>query len=99
MGVERFLHPLERCCRRRSGLGGSPLCGGHWSGDGLAQVVLPMQAIRRVMRPQVLCNVRQQSRGLIAGRLDPLIVEPRQGLRHPLLPSVLIACLGRLLQE
>ena len=58
-----------------------------------------MEDIRRVMRPQVMFNVRQQSRGLIACRLDHLTVEPHQGLRHQLLPGVLIACLGRLLQE
>src|SRR5262249_39629718 len=86
--VGTLMHPLERLFRLRSSLGSSPLFGGQWSRDGLAQFVLHMEDIRRVMRPQVMFNVRQQSRGLIAGRLDDLTVGMRsQGysgskLRH-----------------
>ena len=44
--VEALLHPLEHRFRLRSGLGGSPLFGGHGSGDGLAQFMLSMKEVR-----------------------------------------------------
>ena len=61
--------------------------------------MLHMEEVRRVMRPKVMFNIRQQARGFIAGRLDDLTVETRQGLLHQRMPGVLIACLGRLLQN
>ena len=51
------------------------------------------------MRPEVMFHIRQQAWGFIAGRLDHLTVETRQGLLHQRMPGVLIACLGRLLQH
>ncbi len=61
--------------------------------------MLHMEYVRRVMRAEVMCNVREQSRGLITCRLHHLTVGPRKGLFHQRLPGVLIACLGRLFQE
>ena len=81
----------------RHGLGRSPLFHGQRRGDSFAQFMLHMEEVRRVMRPEVMFNIRQQARGLIAGRLDHLTVEPRKGLLHERLPGVVIPCLGRLL--
>jgi hypothetical protein len=61
--------------------------------------MLHMKQIWRVMGPKVLGNIRQSARGFIAGGLHDLTVETREGLLHEFLPGVLIACLGRLLQE
>ena len=59
--------------------------------------MLDMEEVRRVMRPQGLFHLRQQAWGLIAGRLDHLTVESRQGRLHARLPGVVIPRLGRLL--
>jgi hypothetical protein len=61
--------------------------------------MLHMEEVRRVMRPKVMCHIRQQAWCLIACRLDYLTVETDKGLFHEFLPGVLIACLCRLLQQ
>jgi hypothetical protein len=40
--------------------------------------MLPMEEVRRVLRPEVLFHRRQPAWGLIAGRLDPLTGAPGQ---------------------
>jgi len=45
---------LERLFGPRNGLGGSTLLDGHRRGDGLAQLMLHMEEVRRVMRSEVL---------------------------------------------
>jgi hypothetical protein len=97
--VESCVHPLERLFGLRHGLGGSPLFDGHRRCDRFTQCMLPMAEVRRVRRPEVMCNIRQQSWGLVAGRLHDPTVEPRQSLFHECLPGVLSACLRRLLQH
>jgi hypothetical protein len=51
------------------------------------------------MGAKVMCNRRQQPRGLITRRWHHLTVATRQGLLHQPVPGVVIACLGRLFQE
>ena len=51
------------------------------------------------MRPKVMLNIGQQARCFIAGRLDDLTVETRKRLLHERMPRVLIAGVGRLLQD
>jgi hypothetical protein len=90
--VEVLVHPRERLFRLGDSFVGSPLLHGHWSGDGLAQFMLHMEEIRRVMRPQVVFNIGEKARGLIACRLDDVTVEAGKGRRHQCLPGVLISC-------
>jgi hypothetical protein len=92
-------HTLERLFRLNDCLLGSSLFRGHGGGDSLAQFMLHMEEVRRVMRPQVVLNIRQQAWGFITGRLNHFTVEPQQSLFHEFLPGVLIACLRRLLQQ
>jgi hypothetical protein len=61
--------------------------------------MLHMEDVRRVMRSEVMCYVGQQARCFIAGRLYDLAVQTRQRLFHERLPRVLIAGVGRLLQN
>src|SRR5712692_5437961 len=61
--------------------------------------MLHMEQVRRVMCPQVMFNIGQQTWRFIAGGLNHATVEPRQSLLHERLPGVLVAALGRLLQE
>ena len=49
-----------------------------------------MEEVRRVMCPEVVCNIREQARGFITGRLNHLAVETRKGWRHQHIPRVLI---------
>ena len=51
------------------------------------------------MCAQVMFHVGQQPRCFIAGRLNDLTVQTRQGLLHERLPRVLITGVGRLLQH
>src|SRR6266571_3072303 len=94
-----LVHPLEYLFSLYNGLFGGPLFGGHWSRNGLAQLMLHMEDVRRVMRPQVMLNIRQQSRGLITGRLNDRAVETRKGRLHERVPGVLIARRCQLFQE
>ena len=55
---------------------------GHRRRDGFAQFMLDMEEVRRVMRPQVMFNIREESRGFITGRLDHLTMQAGQGLLH-----------------
>ena len=73
------------------------LLGGHGAGDRFDQLMLPMEDVRRVVRPKVMGNIRQKARRFIAGRLYDLTVETRKRLLHKRIPRVLIAALGRLL--
>jgi hypothetical protein len=95
--VEVLVHPRARRFSRRHGLGRSPLCDGQRRCDRLAPRMLPMEEVRRVLRPEVLFHRRQPAWGLIAGRLDPLTGAPRQGRRHQRRPGIVSPRLGRLL--
>ena len=75
--MEMLLHPLEGLFSLRYGPFGSPLFGGHRSRNRLAQCLLHMEQVRRVMRPKG-SNIRQQSWRLIACRLNHLTVETQQ---------------------
>src|SRR5262249_12162849 len=75
--VAALVHPLERLFSLRHGLGRSSLFDGQRRCDRFAQLMLHMEEVRRVMRPEVLFHIRQQAWGLIAGRLDHLTVESR----------------------
>src|SRR4029450_12243369 len=61
--------------------------------------MLHMEEVRRVMRPAVMFHIRQQSWGLVAGRLNDPTVEPRQSLFHEFLPGVRTAGPPPLLQQ
>ncbi len=61
--------------------------------------MLHMEKVRRVMRPQVMFNIGQKPRSLIACRLDDPTVKTRKGMLHEGMPGVLIACESRLLQD
>jgi hypothetical protein len=80
-----------RLCRR-------PRRGGHGAGDRFDQLRLHMADVRRVVRPTVLDNIRQQARRCIAGRLDALTVPSRKRLCHAGRPGVLSAAWGLWLQ-
>jgi hypothetical protein len=56
--------------------GCSPLFDSQRCCDCLAQLMLPMEEVRRVMRSEVLFNICQQVWSLIAGRWDHPTVEP-----------------------
>ena len=56
-----LLKPLLRLGGR---LRSRPLLGGHGAGDRFDQFMLHMEEVRRVMRAQVMCNIRQQSPAL-----------------------------------
>jgi hypothetical protein len=98
-GREWFLNMVQRCCRSHNDLCGSAYFGRHGSCDRLAQGLLHMEEVRRVLRPQMGRNGGQESWGLIACRLDAATVAPHQGLLHAGLPGVVIACASRVLQE
>ncbi len=55
--VEALVHPLERLFSLRHGLGGSPLFDGQRRCDRVAQLMLHMEEVRRVMRPEVLFHI------------------------------------------
>ena len=77
VGVCEALLHLPSVSSPAGRLGGSPLFGGHRSRDGLAQFMLHMEEVRRVMRPKVMLNIGQQARRFIARRLDDVTVETR----------------------
>ena len=101
--VSRLLQlplPLHKSLVRLAGrLGRRPLLGGHGTADGFDQLMLHMEDVRRVMRTEVMLHVGQQARCFIAGRLYDLTVETRKRLLHQRIPRVVIAALGRLLQN
>jgi hypothetical protein len=72
---------------------------GHGTADGFDQLMLHMEEVRRVVRAEVMLHVGQQARCFIAGRLYDLTVETRKRLLHKRIPRVLIAGVGRLLQN
>src|SRR5262249_9753354 len=65
--VVGLLDPLEPLFGLRHSLGSSTLVGGQWCRDRLAQLMLHMEEVRRVMHPEVVFDIRQQARGLITG--------------------------------
>ena len=71
----------------------------HRSTDGLAEFMLHMEYIRRVVRLQMMCNIGQQAGSFITGRLNHLAVELCQGRRHERIPGRLIAPLSQLFQK
>jgi hypothetical protein len=81
----------------RDGLGRSPLLNGHRHSDCVAQLMLDMKEVWRMMGLQVLFHIREQAWSLIARRLHHLTVEPRKGRLHKRLPGVVIPRLRRLL--
>jgi hypothetical protein len=58
-----------------------------------------MEEVRRVMCPQVLCHIREESRGCITGRLHALAMQAGKGLFHQGMPGVVIACACRVLSH
>ena len=54
--------------------------------------MLDMEEVRRVMCPQVMFHIREESRGFITGRLNDLAMKAGKGLFHQDMPGVLIAC-------
>ena len=96
---EVFLHPLARLFCLRGRLRSGPLFRSERGRDRLAQCMLHMEEIGRVMRSKVVFHIRQQAWGLITGRLHHPAVETRKSWRHQRIPRVLIACLGHLFQE
>lgn len=76
-----------------------PLFGGHRRGDGLTEFMLDVEQVRRVVRFEIMFNIRQKTRSLITGGLNHLAVERRQGGRHKLMPAGLIAGLSQLFQN
>ena len=75
---------------------GGALFGGHGTGDRFDELVLPMQEVRCVVRLQRVFDIGQQPGRFIAGRLDHLTVELRQGRCHECMPHDLIAGLSQL---
>jgi hypothetical protein len=61
--------------------------------------MLHMEDVRRVLRPKVMRNRGQQARGCVTCRWDDWAVETRKSLLHQHMPRVLIAGVGRLLQD
>jgi len=57
--VEVLVHPLESLFSLRNGLGRSPLSDGQWCCNRFAQLMLYMEEVRRVVRPEVLFHIRQ----------------------------------------
>src|SRR5262249_20300647 len=63
-----LLQPLERLFRLGDSLVGCSLFDGHGSCHGLAQFMLHIEEIRRMMRPEMMSNIRQKPWRLIACR-------------------------------
>src|SRR5215813_10304144 len=94
-----LLRLLESLFSRYHRLVGSTLFGGHWDCNSLAQLMLHMEQVGRVMRPEMVGHIGKQARCFITGRLEHLAVEPCQGWRHQRMPRVLIPCGCRVLQH
>ena len=88
-----LLHMRELLLRRRHSLGSGTLFGGQRCRDRLAQLMLHMEAGRRVMHPEVVFDIRQQPWRFVTRRLDDVALERRQGCCHEGTPGVLISCL------
>ena len=58
-----------------------------------------MEEVRRVVRAEVMFNIREEPWRFVTRRLDHFTFEQRQGVRHQLVPGVLITRLGRVLQQ
>jgi hypothetical protein len=97
--VEVLLHPVERLFSGRCRLRGGPLFGGHRGRDGLAQLMLHMKKVRRVLHPEVLFNIGQEPGCLVARRLNDAALQRSQGVPHQFAPGVVIPGLGGLLQQ
>jgi hypothetical protein len=91
------VYTVELRCSRRHGLLCGALLGGYGGHDSLAQLVLHMQEVWRVMRAEGMCHIREEPWRFVTRRLDHLAVEPCQGVLHQGVPGVLIARLGRVL--
>jgi hypothetical protein len=74
--VDTFLHQGERLCRLHNDLCGSPLFDGQWGRDRLAQFILHMEEVRRVMRPKVMFHIGEQARRLMLADWIPLQLRP-----------------------
>ena len=85
------MHPLARLFSLANSLFGGTLFAGHGSGDGLAQCMLHMEEVRRVMRPKVVFNIGQNPGSLITGGLNDRAVQLGQGRCHECIPGILIA--------
>jgi hypothetical protein len=57
---EELLHLVERFLSLRYGLVGRPLFGGHRYRNRLAEFMLHMEEVRRVMDAKVMFDIRQQ---------------------------------------
>lgn len=91
--------PLEHLVRFRGRLCGRPLFDSQRGRHRLAECMLSMEEVRRVMGSKVGFDLRQQSWGLIAGRWHDWTVEPRQGLFHEGIPGIVILCECRVLSK
>jgi hypothetical protein len=90
--LETRLDLAERFFRLHEDFCGSAQFGSHGHCARLAPFMLHMAKVRRVRRPQVMCNRGQKPRSLITCRLDDPTIAPRKGLRHAGLPGVVLAC-------
>jgi len=61
--------------------------------------MLHMKEVWRVMRAEVMFHIREEPWRFVTCRLDHLAVEPCQGVLHQGIPGVLIARLGRVLEQ
>ena len=73
--LDGLLQTGTRRFSRRHGLFGGTLFGSHRRSDRLAQLLLHMEEVRRVMHPQVVFDIRSKPRRFVARRLDPLTLE------------------------
>jgi hypothetical protein len=89
-----LLHLLECLFSRSPRLCGRTLCGGPGDGHGRAQLRLPREQVGGVRRTEGLCDIRHQSWGLVARRLDDMALERSQGLLQLHVPGVVLSCLG-----
>ena len=61
--------------------------------------MVDMEEVRRVMGPKVMCNIREEARGCITGRLNARAMQASKGLCHQGMPGVVIACQCRVLSH
>ena len=78
---------------------GCTLFGGQRCYDRLAQLMLHMEEVRRVMHPQMVFNISKKPGRFVTRRLDDVTLEMRQSACHQLVPGILIAGLCGVFQE